>query len=146
MYRLMGILAKNELDFVVAIWWVKWHARNKLIFEGKKPGPIFSTVKAKAVMDAYKKVMVKEQKCTRSKEARKLQEWSPSLINCLKVNVDDTVHKDQQAAGLGAIIRNSLGQVIAAQSVKWGMEVAKEASLMDLIIETICSEAADLAN
>lgn len=28
------------------------HARNKLIFEGKKPNLLFLTTKAKAVMDA----------------------------------------------------------------------------------------------
>ncbi|KAK9205950.1 hypothetical protein WN943_016221 [Citrus x changshan-huyou] len=65
------------------------------------------------------------------------------------------------AAALGAVIRNYSGQVIAAaanstkfqgiisiveaRAVKWGMEMAKEASLTDLIIEIDCCGVADLA-
>lgn len=66
------------------------------------------------------------------------------------------------AAALGAVIRNYSGQVIAAaanstkfqgiisiveaRAVKWGMEMAKEASLTDLIIEIDCCGVADLVH
>lgn len=73
-----------------------WHARNKFIFEGKNPDPMFLAAKAKVVIDAYQKVQVKRQMSQRRIEGRKLQEWTPPPSNCIKVNVDTVVHKDQQ--------------------------------------------------
>lgn len=32
MHRLIDSLGNNELNYVAAIWWVTWNARNKLIF------------------------------------------------------------------------------------------------------------------
>lgn len=74
---------------------------------------MFLAAKAKVVIDAYQKVQVKRQMSQRRIEGRKLQEWTPPPSNCIKVNVDTVVHKDQQTkdqqtASLGAVIRNSL--------------------------------------
>lgn len=43
-------MAKSDLEFVVAFWWVIWHARNKLIFEGKKLKPLILMAKATEVV------------------------------------------------------------------------------------------------
>lgn len=82
--------------------------------------------------------------CTRSNEGSKQRKRCPPTIGHYNVNVDVAVLKDQQIAGLGAVIRDSQGQVIAA-AVKWGMEVAKEARLTAVIVEMDCNEVVDLA-
>lgn len=91
-----------------------------------------------------------------------MQAWNAPPINYFKVNVDAAIQENQQAAGLGAVIQNSSGQVIItavrkttfqgnistaeAQAVKWGMQVAKEANLTKVIIETDFNPVVDLVN
>lgn len=43
-----------------------------------------------------------------------MQIWTPPPINKVKVNVDAAVKEDRKLVGLGPVIRNSLGQVLAA--------------------------------
>lgn len=74
LHRLFDTLPKTEIEFETAMWWITWHARNKFIFEGKNPDPMFSVAKAKAVVDVYQKVRVKGQISQRSTEGRKVQE------------------------------------------------------------------------
>ncbi|XP_024046567.1 uncharacterized protein LOC112497228 [Citrus sinensis] len=91
-----------------------------------------------------------------------MQIWTPPPNNKVKVNVDAAVKEDRKSAGLGVVIRNHRGQVLAAAvksmnfqgniaiaeayAIKWGMEVAKDLSLSSVIIETDCKNVADLAN
>lgn len=63
---------------------------------------MFLAAKTKATWIFVKKC--KEQKCTRSKNARKLQQWTP--INCLEVNDDAAVYEDQWATSLQAETNN----------------------------------------
>ena len=65
-------------------------------------------------------------------------------------------------AGMGAVIRDSKGKVVAAginqaqhrgnvslaeaEAVQWGMQVAREAALSSLIIESNCLEVVELVN
>lgn len=104
-------------------------------------------------------MQVKEQVCTRSNEGSKQRKLCPPTVGHYNVNVDVVVLKDQQIAGLSAVIRDSQGQVIAAavkstmfqenvstaEAIKWGMEVAKEARLTAIIVEMDCNEVVDLA-
>lgn len=64
--------------------------------------------------------------------------------------------------GLGAVIRDSKGIVIAAdiqqtrlkgevsfaeaEAMRWGLQIAKEAALSNLIVEIDCQEVAELVN
>ncbi|KAH9800273.1 hypothetical protein KPL71_000599 [Citrus sinensis] len=75
---------------------------------------------------------------------------------------EGAVHTEQQLTGLGVVIRNPQGQIIVAavkstkfqdnvtaaeaEAVKWGLEIALEARLATVIIETDCIEVANLAN
>ena len=96
LHRLFDTLPKTEIEFETTMWQITWHAKNKFIFEGKNPDPMFSVAKAKAVVDVYQKVRVKGQISQRSTEGRKVLEWTPPPIDWIKVNVDVAVHNDQQ--------------------------------------------------
>lgn len=80
----------------------------------------------------------------------------------MKVNVDAAINEERKVAGLGTVIRNSQGQVVAAAAkrikfegdvsiaeakvVKRGMDVARAVSCTYVIIETDCRMVAELAN
>ncbi|KAH9657894.1 putative reverse transcriptase/RNA-dependent DNA polymerase [Citrus sinensis] len=59
MHSLMRKGAKFEIDYVASIWRATWHARNKLLFEGKKPDPRETVAKAKAIVVAYQSMQFK---------------------------------------------------------------------------------------
>ncbi|XP_024033533.1 uncharacterized protein LOC112095662 [Citrus clementina] len=162
MHSLMRKGAKSEIDYVASIWWATWHARNKLLFEGKKPDPRETVAKAKAIVVAYQAMQFKEQDSPSSIKEKEAQRWNPPPSSKLKINVDAAVHAESQMAGLGAVIRNSQGQVVVAavksinfqgdvsiveaKAVQWGLEVASKASFTNVIVETDCSMVANLAN
>lgn len=114
MHRLTDSLGNNEFKYVAAIWWVTWNTRNKLIFERRRPDPIFLAAKVRAVMDAYKKVQRKPKEFKIDSQTSKQHKCKPPPFNHFKINVDVVVLNDKQKGGLGAVIRNSSGKVIAA--------------------------------
>lgn len=65
-----------EIDFIVAIWWTVWHARNKFIFELRKLDPEFSVAKAKAIMDVYQTLKLQNLEEHRSTEDPEMQRGS----------------------------------------------------------------------
>lgn len=162
MQSLIKKMSMREVEFVAVVWWEIWHARNKLIFEGKRVNPMSLIAKAQAAVEAYQRVHGKEQTSKRSEDVSKQDQWCPPPVGYYKVNVDAAVHTEQQLTGLGVVIRNPQGQVIVAavkstkfqdnvtaaeaEAVKWGLEIALEARLAAVIIETDCIEVANLAN
>ncbi|KAH9761875.1 putative reverse transcriptase/RNA-dependent DNA polymerase [Citrus sinensis] len=162
MQSLIKKMSMREVEFVAVVWWEVWHARNKLIFEGKRVNPMSLIAKAQAAVEAYQRVHGKEQTSKRSEDVSKQDQWCPPPVGFYKVNVDAAVHTEQQLTGLGVVIRNPQGQIIVAaikstkfqdnvtaaeaEAVKWGLEIALEARLAAVIIETDCIEVANLAN
>lgn len=123
--------------------------------------PLILAAKAKAILEAYQRMHGKDQKSKMINEVSR-QHWYPPSTGMHKVNVDAVVYTGQQITGLGVVIRDSQGQVIAAavksikfqeditvaeaEAVKWGIEVAREAKLMAVIIETDYMDVASLVN
>ena len=118
--------------------------------------------KANAIIEAYQGIHGMEQISKSGNETIKQDQWRPPPSGHYKINVDVAVHIEQKLTRLGAVIRNSKGQVIGAavrstsfqedvtaataEAVKLGMEMAKEARLMDVIVETDCIGVVNLAN
>lgn len=88
--------------------------------------------------------------------------WTPPPEGGFQLNVDAATSSKDQKAGLGAVIRDSRGKVVAAgiqqtllkgnvslaeaEEVHWGMQVARKVGLSSLIIESDCLEVVELAN
>ena len=86
--------------------------------------------------------------------------WKCPPTGWFKVNVDAAIKIDQQIAGLGIVIRNSEGKLIAtalkpskwldkvdyakAEATKFELEVAENAGCLPLIVETDSQVVADL--
>lgn len=88
MQNLRSQMTKCNLEFMVLVWWVIWHARNKLIFEGKKLSLLILMAKATAVVEAFQRIHGKEQMNIENSEVKKQDQWYPPPIGYYKVNVE----------------------------------------------------------
>ena len=82
MQRIKSTWNKIKIDYVVTIWQVAWHARNKFLFKGKKLDPVVSM--AKAIMDVYRTMQFQNQEGQISTEDLEMQRWNPPPSNKLK--------------------------------------------------------------
>lgn len=83
-------------------------------FKEKKLDPLGSVARGKAVMEVYQAQQAKERESHGNKVEGKMQIWTPPPNNKVNVNVDAAVEEDRKSAGLGVVIRNHRGQVLAA--------------------------------
>ena len=150
------------MELVVAYWWVAWNARNKKIFEDKKVNHLVSAAKAEVVVGAFQRVREVGDNALKSRSEKCKKQWEPPPIGTYKINVDAAIHVGSQTAGLGAVVRGSDGKIVMA-TVKtvpfrgeakyseaevedWGVQVATEAKMQSVIVETDCLEATNLVN
>ncbi|KAH9650223.1 putative reverse transcriptase/RNA-dependent DNA polymerase [Citrus sinensis] len=156
------LLNKKETELQVAYWWATWNARNHFLFKKEKLDALISVAKAEGVVDAYRKFKRPEQQQLDTSTMEKPKQWKPPPENWCKVNVDAATDHQSQRAGLGVVIRNDKGDVVAAaikpssfngdvpfaeaEAIKWGMQVAKRAGINAVILESDCQVAIDLAN
>ncbi|KAK9209155.1 hypothetical protein WN944_001519 [Citrus x changshan-huyou] len=111
---------------------------------------------------AFQRVRKKKPSHIAHPRGEKQQKWFPPPENIFKINVDVAINTKNQIAGVGAVIRDSNGKIIAAginqihlkgpvslaeaETVQWGLQLAKEADLTSLIIKSDCLEVVQLVN
>ena len=92
----------------------------------------------------------------------KQKKWKHPPEGWFKVNVDAAVRVEQQGTGLGIVIRNSGGKVIAAamkptkfigkvdfpeaEAIRFGLETAENVGCFPLIVESDSQKIVDLVN
>lgn len=124
--------------------------------------PSVSAAKAESVVEAYHRVRKVKISHIAMARREKQQQWIPPPENAFKLNVDAATSNKNQRTGLGAVIRNSNREVVAAginqtslkesidiaeaEAVQWGLQVPRAAGLNSLIIETDCIEVSELKN
>ncbi|KAH9754587.1 putative reverse transcriptase/RNA-dependent DNA polymerase [Citrus sinensis] len=161
-YEVWSTWGKTEAEQAIAFCWAVWFARNKRIFEGKKSDPRASAAKAESLLEAYHRARKPDASHIHNVKRIVQKKWEPPPGNFLKVNVDAGINNRDQVAGLGAVIKDPSGKIVAAdtkqvplregvsfaeaEAMEWGLQVAKELSLSALIMETDCKEVVDLLN
>ena len=95
--------------------WTVWNRRNKLrANSGDIPVSQVSTIAKQALTEYHQANQVATlQSLART---RPQVNWSPPPAENFKVNFDGATFKECRMAGLGVVIRNSLGQPIASLS------------------------------
>ena len=122
------------------------------MFEAKKLNPQMSMAKAEALLEAYQRIRQSGQIHRADKEENKTKIQKPPLQKWFKVNVDATINSKKQLLGLGVMIIDSARNVMAAavktsrfygdvsyakgEAIRWRLQVAENAGLASLIIET----------
>ena len=97
---------------------------------------------------------------SRSEKCKK--QWEPPPIGTYKINVDAAIHVGSQTVGLGVVFRGSDGKIVMAavktvpfrgearyseaEAVEWGVQVATEAKMQSVIVETDYLEMTNLVN
>ena len=100
-------LSRADIELLVTIFWVIWHARNKFIFERLKLDPSLSMAKAEVIIKAFRRTQFPEVLNKKKVWKTKQTAWTPPPQGWLKINVDVTTDIKRQCSGLGAIIRDS---------------------------------------
>lgn len=95
-----GVVEEFERFFVIA--WSLWERRNKKLYEKKKESPSSTIERALAYYSLF-------VDCSDSlrRDLKKLSHWQPPPISYYKLNVGAALFFDNQAAGIGAILRDS---------------------------------------
>ncbi|XP_015383105.1 uncharacterized protein LOC107175839 [Citrus sinensis] len=164
-YVLQGMtemLNRTDFELLVACFWSIWHARNLFLFEGKKADPLVSMAKAEAVLDSYKRVKIPSSSHLESKITVKQQRWKPPPQGWIKINVNAATKIEKQVAGLGIVLRDFNGSVVAAavkpskfygdiifaeaEAIEWGLQVARFISMASIIVEIDSQGVSDLLN
>ncbi|KAH9715816.1 putative reverse transcriptase/RNA-dependent DNA polymerase [Citrus sinensis] len=161
-FQMSKRLCKADLELLGATWWITWNTRNRLLFKGEKINSNVSAAKAQAIVKAYRRVKHVGSSQAANREDKKHHQWTPPLARSFKINVDAATNVEAKTVGLGAIIRDDKGRVVAAavkpsrlswdvqfaeaEAVELGLQVAKEAQLTSIIIETDYQEVAGLVN
>lgn len=152
---------KKDVELIIAVCWAIWYCRNCFIFDGKDENPVISVARAAAIVESFKRVKIsKDQAISRHGQISQ-QTWTAPPNGCFKVNVDAAVKVSEHKAGLGVVVRNSRGRVVAvavqnvqfrgtvasmeAKAVLFGIETAQQVACVPMVIESDSKEVVDLS-
>uniref|UniRef100_A0A803NW04 Reverse transcriptase domain-containing protein n=1 Tax=Cannabis sativa TaxID=3483 RepID=A0A803NW04_CANSA len=137
LFHLATLLSQEEFELLLCIMWVIWIDRNKIIHGDMNKDATAMALYAITYMNNYIKAnSTKPPTATLSSPsaanpshtatdanvaAMKARPtagvpWTPPLLNKLKLNVDAAINTTDKILGIGAIVRNHDGQVVAALS------------------------------
>ena len=105
---------EDKIAVVVTIAWSMWTNRNEVRYGGTKMTGEALVKWSAQYLEEYRCANSLPELVPRSQEVR----WSPPPTARYKLNVDGAVFKTQKTAGVGVLIRDEQGQVIAALSQK----------------------------
>ncbi|KAH9656895.1 putative reverse transcriptase/RNA-dependent DNA polymerase [Citrus sinensis] len=139
LHVLVKRVGKSDTEVVVALLWVIWGVRNQRLFKGKRENPGIAAAKAEAVVESFRRI-----------------QSSGKMANIGAVNLEDHL------VGLGIVIRDANKNFVAAaikstklhcgvtfaeaEAMNWGLKVAYDARLANIIIESDSLEAVDYVN
>lgn len=106
--------SKAEMESFVGLCWAIWHSRNLFVFEGKREDSQVSVAKAEAIVDSDRKIKPPPLPSSSKQKSSENQAWKPPPVGWFKVNVDAATKVENQVASLGAVIRDSEGNFLAA--------------------------------
>ncbi|KAH9716526.1 TPR REGION domain-containing protein [Citrus sinensis] len=151
-----SLRSKTDNEWLVAIFWVIWSARNQFLFKGKKVNPQVLVAKPEVVINAYKRTQAPTFAPVGNQQRLVQRTWSPPTRGYFKLNVDASINSKKQISGLGIVIRDEAGNVSAAaiklskfngdvafveaEAMEWGIQIAEKAGARCLNVESDSQE------
>ncbi|KAL4606444.1 hypothetical protein ACB092_09G103400 [Castanea dentata] len=146
--NLMQKATVEVLEIFLVLGWLIWHQRNRIVHGGSLQEPDRLHVRASSFLEEYKEAQSHLAVPVTSGHS---QSWLPPEGMFYKLNFDAAVFTDASASGVGVIVRNARGEVMAALSsrgsavmdseeaevlaCRQAMEFAIDAGFSDLIVE-----------
>ncbi|KAH9766108.1 rnase h domain-containing protein [Citrus sinensis] len=128
---------------------------------GKQEDPLLPIARAEAIVESYKRIKCSNDQAALKAPRKKIQAWMAPPEGWYKVNVDAAINTSAQQAGLGVVIRNSRGKIIAAavkrvlyrgsvmdieaEAILFGIQNAFQVNCRPMIIESDSSEVVELS-
>ena len=144
----MGKLSTAEFELFVVQTWIIWNQRNTVVFGGKLKDPKWLNKRAKEFLDDFHQAQGQLRIpviCLGDSV------WHPPSNSVFKLNFDIAVFSKLSCSGVGAMIRNEKGEVMAAISTRGpqvvesavveiiacrrALEFTGEAGFTDLVVE-----------
>ena len=105
---------EGGLELFMVIAWLVWSRRNKRHFQENCMPPEKIRDAAESVLKEFRG----SQKSRPERVQRPPQRWVPPEPGSYKVNYDGAYFAEEEAASIGVVVRNELGQVMASLAEK----------------------------
>ena len=140
--------------FAVAAWHI-WECRNNVRNGENLPHPIRVAGKINAYIDFIMSNIFRMKGSIRRENQVLIQKWSPPPEGSVMINIDAAVFSQTQRMGIGVVIRNHLGQMLAACrryvnifqhpelaeaiAMRHALNFAKDAGFQKIIVASDCA-------
>ncbi|XP_030479109.1 uncharacterized protein LOC115696344 [Cannabis sativa] len=115
--HLSTIYNKPDLESILCLMWFIWSDRNSYVHGKMVKTPIQMLTQSAAYLQQFQSVNSAAKPAASSRTSpTPVTKWQPPPENKFKLNVDATLDSSRSKIGIGAIIRNSAGQVVGAMS------------------------------
>ena len=108
-------LTEEELELFWVQCWTIWNQRNVVMHGGKLQHPFVLTKRASDFLIEYKD---KQALLATSVSTESVQQWRPPTGSVFKLNFDAAMFSNKNSSGVGAIVRNCRGEVMAGLSAR----------------------------
>ena len=106
---------ETNIELMAAIMWTIWSRRNQIRVQ-QRDYPISQVIpNAWQALSIFKRENRAQQYPATVSNTNQVS-WMPPPTNSLKINFDGALFRDINKAGLGVVIRNEYGQVLASLS------------------------------
>ncbi|XP_030940101.1 uncharacterized protein LOC115965032 [Quercus lobata] len=103
-----------DLDLFAMVVWLLWHRRNQIRVSSNSATPLgHIAASARQQLQDYSWVQLAKL-ATEAANLHTAVTWSPPRTPFLKINYDGAVFRDSNSAGLGVVVRDSMGEVLAS--------------------------------
>ena len=108
------------VELVIITAWSVWLSRNNAYLGKARQSPLETTLRARSLLHEYKLAHTRPTQLKEAMDGR----WVPPTFPWYKVNVDAAVFSHLGITGIGVIIRDHFGSVIAALSKRLPLPLA----------------------
>ncbi|KAJ4730135.1 Ribonuclease H-like superfamily protein [Melia azedarach] len=108
------LLTRLEFELLVMVCWSIWYSRNTFLYAGDSRDPWRVYIRAEVILEEFKSATVDSYQVRNSGTGPRQIYWTPLQSGWFKANVDAAVREAEEYAGLGVIIKNKEGKVMAA--------------------------------
>ena len=110
-----GRLTNEELELFWAQSWLIWNQRNTLMHGGVIQDPGRLNQRARDYLEEFRMAQVQLGILG---TCGSVEAWRPPVGSLYKVNFDAAVFTNSNSSGFGVVVRNNLGEILAAMSTK----------------------------